>query len=120
MSPREQLAIENDEGEEVVLPSRYEVCERCQGKGVHDHPAFSNGITAEDWNGPDWDDDSRESYLHGDYDVPCSVCDGKRVVLVPDEDAMSAEQKALWAAHEQAMYELRRDEASERRWMGDY
>ncbi len=32
----------------IQLPSRVEVCPRCHGKGVHDHPAFSNGFCRDD------------------------------------------------------------------------
>ncbi len=116
--PRDQIVLENDMGEEVALPSRYVVCDRCEGKGVHDHPAFSNGITGEEWH--EMDEDDRDNYMRGAYDVRCSACNGKRVVLVADEARMNPKQKAMWAAHQEAMRELARDERSERYLMGDY
>lgn len=97
-----------------VIPSKYEVCGRCDGKGVHDHPAFSNGITADEWNGPDWDDESREMYVKGGYDVTCSACDGKRVVLVPDLERCSAEERELLEADAEAKRDLAVCERSER------
>jgi hypothetical protein len=83
---------EDEEGCEhkEELPGRYEVCERCRGRGVHDHEAFSDGITAEDFAE---DPDFAEQYHKGWYDVPCSVCHGRRVVLVPEEENLSDDQK---------------------------
>lgn len=98
----------------VAIPSKFEVCPRCEGKGVHDHPAFSNGITAEDWNGPDWDDDSREGYLVGRYDVACSECGGLRVVPAADVARCTFAQKRLLVGARRARRELAQDYASER------
>jgi hypothetical protein len=66
---------------EATVPARFEVCDRCEGRGTHDHPAFSNGITSSDF---DEDPDFREDYMRGAYDVSCSECRGLRVVAVPD------------------------------------
>ena len=83
--------VEQDDGseleEDVVIPSKYEVCDTCRGNGTHVHPDIDgNGISMEEWNGPDWDDDERESYMSGRYDVVCRECRGERVILVPDWD----------------------------------
>ena len=101
-----KLVLENEDGVEVEIPTRFEVCDRCEGKGVHDHPAFANGITADEWNGPEWDDEGREDYLRGAYDVPCEECDGLRVVPVPDESRMTDEHRALVADHDAYRAEL--------------
>lgn len=87
----------DDEGDEqtLTIPAKYEVCGRCYGKGKHDHPAFANGITSSEWNSPDWDDDSHEAYIRGDYDVQCTVCNGERVVPVPDYDRLTPEQLTI-------------------------
>lgn len=86
--------------EEVELPSRFEVCSRCEGHGTHEHPAFDNGITSSEWNGPDWDDESRETYMRGGYDVQCEACKGARVVSVLDRERCTAEQLKLWEQQE--------------------
>lgn len=81
-----ELGDEIDVEEQIELPGKYEVCGRCQGKGSHMNPAIDgHGITAEEWWGPDWDDESREMYMNGGYDVTCHRCDGHRVVLVVDK-----------------------------------
>jgi hypothetical protein len=105
---------------EVMVPARYEVCPRCDGRGKHDHPAFRNGITMDEWNGPDWDEESQASYMRGDYDVRCEKCAGARVVLVPDEAALTEEQRELVRAHREALADLAACERSERILMGDY
>jgi hypothetical protein len=98
------ITVFDEDGEpaDVRLPARFEVCSRCQGHGKHDHPAFANGITSDEWNSPDWDDESRETYMRGGYDVRCEACRGERVVLTADEEAMTEEQRALWVAHVEA------------------
>jgi len=75
----------NDDGleQEGSLPARYEVCPRCQGKGKHCDPNIDgNGITEEEWS--QWDEDEKETYLRGGYDVICEECRGQRVVLEID------------------------------------
>lgn len=69
---------------ELSLPAKYEVCPRCDGRGVHDNPAFSNGFTSDEMaeEGPEFVED----YMAGVYDVRCSECKGERVVPVPDTD----------------------------------
>jgi hypothetical protein len=77
---------ENGDEVEVELPSRFEVCQRCEGRGSHVNPNIDgHGITAEEWD-RDWDEDSREGYMTGRYDVPCQTCDGLRVERVVDRD----------------------------------
>jgi hypothetical protein len=111
----------DDEGLEVVdeLPGKYEVCGRCQGKGSHVNPSIDrNGITADEWNGPDWDDESREMYTSGGYDVPCYECSGVRVVLVVDEERCNKELFTSWRDDQE---ETSRSRAEDRRtmWMED-
>lgn len=110
----DRITVEDDEGTEHVVPSTFEVCPRCNGKGVHDHPAFANGITAEEFRGPDWDDESREGYMRGDYDVACSVCKGLRVVAVADLSRCTFALKRLLVKQRRAERELAEDYASER------
>ena len=96
----------------LIVPAKREVCSRCNGEGVHDHPAFSNGVSPEMW---DDDPDFREDYLSGVHDIRCSVCDGKRVVDVPDWDRMTERQHELAEAHYQALDYNAAEAAAERR-----
>jgi len=105
---------EDDEGceREAKLPGKYEVCDRCHGRGVHDRQAFSNGISSQDFME---DPDFAEDYFKGVYDVRCTVCGGKRVVLVPNEDNLNDEQKKILERY----YENERAEADSRRECDD-
>jgi hypothetical protein len=72
--------------EEVTLPTVLEVCGRCRGEGSHCNPNIDgNGITSSEW--AEWDDESREMYMSGGYDVTCEECGGLRVVPTIDEKA---------------------------------
>ncbi len=107
------LTIQLQAGDETItVPAIYEVCSRCQGHGVHDHPAFSNGITDEEFR---QDPGFREEYMAGTYDVTCDTCHGQRVVLVPNRqeiDPKILQQIDEDAAELAKMYAI---EAAERR-----
>jgi hypothetical protein len=109
-----RFTVMDDLGYEVThtMPGKYEVCPRCEGSGKHDHPAFSNGITQEEF---DEDPDFREAYFEGHYDVTCEECRGLRVVVEPDEAALNAEMKAALEQHRAAEAEEARERAWERR-----
>ena len=87
---RPVFLVLDDDDNEVALPSVFEVCPRCRGTGVHDNPAFENGISPEQF---EEDPDFKADYLKGRYDVPCSECKGLRVVAVPDIAQLSDDQK---------------------------
>jgi hypothetical protein len=88
-----ELCDEDDEGffdEEVEIPFKFEVCETCHGKGTHVNPSIdSHGITQDEWS--EWDDEEREGYFSGMYDVECYECGGDRVVPCQDYDKMTKE-----------------------------
>lgn len=107
-----------DDGDEIVheLPAKFEVCPRCRGEGSHVNPSIDgHGITGEEWNGPDWDDDSREMYMSGGYDVPCHRCGGKRVIAVLDRDVADPDILKAYDDQERELRELEAEEAAERR-----
>jgi len=96
---------ERDDGEEVehVLPARWEICDRCEGDGHHVNPSIDgNGLTAEDFE----DEDFREGYFGGRYDVRCFTCSGSGKVLVVDAERAD---KRLLEAYE-------RQQAARARW----
>ena len=87
-APTIKFTYEDDDGveHEFQLPARNEVCPGCDGSGSHMTPSLrDHAITAEEWD-RDWDDESREMYMNGGYDVTCQTCDGRRVVPVVDEE----------------------------------
>ena len=107
------LASCEDDRETDPLPCKREVCGRCQGDGVHDHPAFSDGFTSQDIRemGPDFEDD----YMRGRYDVKCTECKGQRVVWAIDESRVpKALLELIDRLHEDAYYATQ-EAAAERR-----
>lgn len=89
---------EDGEGHEEELPSKFEVCSRCEGYGTHLHPDIgSHCYTAEEFNEAFDDDESRAAYFQrgGIYDVQCIECEGLRVVSVVDEEACQGTPKLM-------------------------
>lgn len=86
---------ENDE--EIIhrLPAKREVCSRCDGDGHHSNPAIDgHGIGMDEWNN-EWDEEEREMYLSGAYDITCEECHGEKIVEVLDYEAAKAEYPEL-------------------------
>lgn len=111
------VEVEAEDGgtEEREFPAKYEVCSTCDGKGSHVNPSIdSHGIGAEEWD-RDWDDESREGYFSGAYDVRCAECDGARVVPVLDEERATPEQKQIVEARINDHYSAQRERDAERR-----
>lgn len=116
---RPQLELEGPDGELVRVPARARVCPRCDGTGTHVNPAVDgHGISMDEWYGPEWDDDSREAYMAGRYDVTCEECGGANVVLVPDVARCTYGQKralVLERQRQRHVAESRAEQAAERR-----
>ena len=106
------LETVDDEGyeTEIAIKAHAVVCHRCGGEGKHDHPAFSNGITSDEWD--QWGEDDRENYRSGAYDVTCTVCNGRNVVLEADENDPNLKLLHEWMDEEAA---YRRECEMERR-----
>lgn len=68
------------------IPTAREVCSRCTGNGTIVNPSIG-AITGEEWD-RDWDEDEREGYFEGRYDVMCPECEGRNVVDVPNVEAI--------------------------------
>ena len=85
----------DDGGEvEVTLPTHKAVCSRCRGEGSVDNPAFSNGVSFEEQ-----DEDFREAYFNGAYDVVCPDCNGMRVADEVEEEKFTPLQRKAWEQH---------------------
>ena len=85
------------------MPSDTVVCPRCRGRGSHVSPAIDgDGFTGEEW--AEMDEDFKESYWNGNFDVVCSVCNGLRITAKIATDRLNAEQWEL-------LYEQERNEA---------
>jgi hypothetical protein len=108
------LIIELDDGTETEIPSKFEVCWRCEGQGSHVNPAIDgNGISPEEFAE---DPDFAEAYLAGHYDVRCETCHGERVTLEPDYDQMSPDLAEQVEEYYALQAELRRDREHQQRY----
>lgn len=84
--------------EEIVLPTKKEVCPTCHGTGKHVNPSIDcNGLSAEDFAE---DPDFREDYMRGTYDVTCYECGGNNVVDAVDWDRMTEAQTKAYEEQE--------------------
>jgi hypothetical protein len=108
------LMAGDDWSPDVELPAKWEICSRCRGDGTHWHPAFDNGITAEDRD-RDWDEESWQDLMNGLYDVRCEECKGSGKVLVVNEDAIPADLREAWEEHCKAEAEYQAELAYEAR-----
>jgi hypothetical protein len=113
-----KYSAEDDDGyyqTEVSLPAKWEVCGRCDGRGVHDPEAFAQGFSSEDFAE---DPDFAEDYIAGKYDITCSECDGRTTVKEVNIDRLTPEQNVeyeKYLEHQRCMRDYRAEEAYERR-----
>jgi hypothetical protein len=110
-----ELDWEEEDGvytDDHTFPAKAIVCPRCDGRGVHDHEAFSNGISTEDlYEDPDF----AESYHRGMYDVRCTECNGRNVTLEIDTDRANPVQLQRYYAMLTAKWAYEQECAAERR-----
>ena len=109
----------NDDGEETVheLPSRFEVCSRCDGHGTHLTPSMGeHAYSEEEFEETFHDDDDREEYFKrgGIYDVQCETCHGERVQEVVDEATCPADLLKKYQEYQRDQYNYERECAAER------
>lgn len=79
--------VEKRMGEDdyLTVSIEFDVCDVCQGRGSYVNPAIdSGGISGEEFYG-EWDEEDRNAYRRGRYDMQCGCCRGKRVVPVIDK-----------------------------------
>lgn len=106
----------DDEDRTVQLPAEWAICSHCRGNGGHSRRF--GAITQRDRE--QWDDESFEAYMRGDYDETCEVCNGSGKVLTVNRDACrTEEQKAALAQYDENARidaELDAEQAAEMRY----
>ena len=76
-SKQQALATINDI--DTMVRFTWGVCPTCDGRGYHVDPSIdADGFIPDDI-------DDLEGYIHGQYDIPCNECRGRRVVPIPAE-----------------------------------
>jgi hypothetical protein len=96
-------SVPEHEERETAFRAYFEVCGRCDGKGVRDHEAFSNGISMQEF---DEDPEFHKAYMEGRYDVVCFLCSGARVVFELNESEAKREHPEAYKRY----LEYQRDE----------
>lgn len=96
----------------ITVPAKYEVCYRCEGRGVHD--CFSGGFTSE--QADEWGPEFIEDYKEGVYDKRCEECNGDHVVAVID--SCDPETLAAYDKAEQDRLDYEAECAAEARYFG--
>ena len=51
-------------------------CPRCDGKGTQ--ALHGIAIAGEEFN--EWAQEEQDAYIRGDYDTPCTMCNGKKTI----------------------------------------
>ena len=90
------------------------VCPECGGTGSHVRRDLDDSKLVEMLDA-DGDYEGLERYYAGAYDERCRGCDGKNVQLVPNEDALSAEDHERIQSWYESEQESRQIEMQERR-----
>jgi hypothetical protein len=106
--------FENDEGEIIQVPGKWEICGRCDGYGTHVNPNVDgNGITQDEMEelGPEF----KEDYMSGVYDVQCEECHGTGKTFEIDLTRIPEKHKDDVHAYLDAEYEFRAEKAQEER-----
>lgn len=106
------LTMMDDEGYEVEIPHRWEICGACRGEGQSS--AYLGAYTQEDMDeaGPEFFED----YMAGHYGRACDECGGSGKVMVADYKRMTPDQRRAWEADQQALADMRAEEEAERRF----
>ena len=103
-----QPYYEDEDGTELVLPMKWEICDCCGGDGAHSKRL---GVI----NTEEWEPEELEDYMRGTYDERCGECGGDGKVRVPDFDQMSEEQKRIVEEWDRDRAETEAIYAAERR-----
>ena len=103
--------IDND-GIEQEMPARYVACDRCEGHGMHTNPNIdAQGLSHDLVNDPEF----MQNYRNGVYDITCTECNGKRVVLVPDGNQCNPTILDHWYEGQKELAEMYAEIEAEKR-----
>lgn len=111
----DKIIFSTDPDIHLEVPAKFEMCQTCEGRGVHVNPAIDgNGLTQEDF---DNDPDFAEDYFSGSYDQTCNECNGLRVsptLYTPSGDLINPRYAELIIIEEEEIQEDRSDRKT--RW----
>ena len=108
---KDQITIYTDDDLEVALPTKFEVCPQCEGRGMSS--AYLGAYTWDEMN--EAGEEFIEEYFAGHYDRTCDKCGGERVVPVLDRAKCAPEQIKAYDKQQEELAESYAIEAAERR-----
>lgn len=101
-----------DDGDEISLPTKWEICPTCRGKGTSS--AYLGAFTGDDMRE---DPEFFEDYMNGNYDRSCDECDGTGKIEVIDTEKL--DEKTLQLLIQQQLDDAKyRAEVEAERRMG--
>lgn len=81
LGPLKIPTVQNQQGDELVLPTKWALCDVCQGKGKVVNPGIdAGGLGGEFASDPEF----MEDYMAGVYDIQCRRCQGRTTMRVVD------------------------------------
>jgi hypothetical protein len=92
MSEDTNFVVYLDDDSEIDLPTKWVVCDLCDGEGKHVNPSIDGGgINVNDRSPEFWG-----RYMGGEFDVSCYKCNGRSTAKDIDEDACDPEHLDAW------------------------
>lgn len=111
----EPFILEDEDGLEITLPTRWAICPTCEGNGTQ--TLHGEAFTQSEWSEACHDDpDFGENYMSGFYDTQCDGCRGSGKVRVVDVSLLDAKTLKLYEDHCEYEANARAERESERRW----
>jgi hypothetical protein len=92
------------------LPTKYEVCDYCNGEGTR---ALGGACISGDALD---DHEFMSDYFNGAYDTKCEDCKGLRVIKVIDLDRMQPDMIKLWKRHLREIEDANAESLAEMRY----
>lgn len=82
LGPLKIPTVQNQQGDELVLPTKWVICDVCQGNGTVVNPSIDAGGLTSDLEDPD--PQFMDDYRNGVFDIQCKRCEGRTTMRVVD------------------------------------
>lgn len=105
-----------DDGSEIELPFKWEICQACNGHGKSS--SYLGAFTHDEMRDEGYE--FMEDYMAGHYDRACDTCGGSGKIKIADRARMSKSHWREWKAQLQADAECEAESRHERMMLGEY
>lgn len=108
--PKKGIFSDGELFTEKSIPFEFDVCHTCQGDGGYVNPSIdSHGIGQDEWD--NMEEEERDTYMNGGYDISCKLCSGQKVIPHPSE----LKHQQQLDDHYEEMHSYQEEQESERR-----